>query len=157
MDKDLKNLLLHFDDANEWYASKHFDYYKEMERVKNIKKLIENKTGYKFEIDEYVQDASFFTELFILEKSQKEAKENGEGYALSYELAIRFSSFGNLVTIIMNPNDGETKYNTVSLINILKDNGYTYIVAENLNEPYDGKNKVLVGEYTWWGRFFDYL
>lgn len=80
MDKELKNHLLQFDDATESYAPQHFDYLNEMERVRNVKKLLEERTGYKFEIDKYVQDASYFTVLFNLDESQQLVIEHEESY-----------------------------------------------------------------------------
>lgn len=154
MDQGLKNLLSSFDDAQEWYAPKHFDYFKKMESVRNVTKLLEEHTGYKFEIDESVQDASFFTEIKILESSIQERKDKGLNYLGLYSLFIRFSSFGNLVTMSCR---SDFDLGQDDIIKILRNEGYIYIDPKDSDEPYDGKNKSLIDEYTWWDRYFSYM
>ncbi|ELK39504.1 MULTISPECIES: hypothetical protein [Brevibacillus] len=157
MNPQLKQLLLHFDDAAEWYAPKDFDYRKEMQQVKMVKARLEAETDNRFELDDCVQDASFFAEMYILEKSQHDAKASGGSYAMCYELAIRFSAFGRFVTIHGAFDETGKQPDLNRIIATLQENGYRYIPADELNTLYDGKNQAMIGEYTWWNRFFDYL
>lgn len=158
MEKELKELLLSFDDEEECESSQNFNYLNEMEKVYIIKNKIENIISNELIIDEWVQDASFFTELSILEKSQNKRKNNGESFVYLYELSIRFSSFGNMVTIFNNTeNNVLSKYPIKEIINMLQSNGYIYINSDSLDEPYDGINKYISNKDTWWTRYFDYI
>ncbi|WP_291574549.1 hypothetical protein [Clostridium sp. UBA4548] len=129
-----------------------------MERVKYLKGEIEKVIAHELDIDECVQDASFFTELTILEESQREQKNKGNSYAIINDLSIRFSSFGNMVTIYGNTKSNlDNIYPMKNIINILEQNGFIYINAESLDKIYDGVNKYISKKDTWWIRYFDYL
>lgn len=158
MEDELKKLLLSFDDLEECEAPKNFNYANEMKKIRSIKNQIENIIKKELIIDEYVQDASFFTELAILQKSQNKQKSNGESSVYLYDLSIRFSSFGSMVTIFNNTeNNIDNKYNIEKVIEILKDDGYIYINLESLDEAYDGINKYITKGDTWFTRYFDYI
>lgn len=158
MEDSLKKFLLSVDDVEECEAPKTFDVIKEMKKVKKIKSQIEKIIGCNLELDEWVQDASFFTELHIIEESQKERKGKMESYVGLYNLSVRFSSFGNMVTMFSN--NGVDIYNTYpinEIVALLEDNKYVFIRAESLDEPYDGMNKYITDKDTWWIRYFDYI
>jgi hypothetical protein len=158
MEKSLLDFLISIDDAENCEASKNFNYLKEMDNVKNIKNKLESLVKEHLEIDEFVQDASFFTELFILETSQKMRKDNGEGYVCLFDLSIRFSSFGNMVCIFSNNDfDIYSKYPIKEIIDLLKSEGYVYVDAKQLDELYTGINTHIGDKDTWWIRYFDYL
>lgn len=154
MGKELKELLLSFDDQEECDSSQNFNYLNEMKKVYIIKSKIENIISNELTIDECVQDASFFTELSTLKKSQND----GESFVYLYELSIRFSLFGNMVTIFSNTeNNALNKYPIKEIVDMLQSDGYIYINSELLDEPYDGINKYISKKDTWWTRYFDYI
>ncbi|RDY22486.1 hypothetical protein CHF27_013220 [Romboutsia maritimum] len=161
MEKELKALLLSFDDEEQCECPQNFNYLDEMKRVHSIKSQIENIIRNKLRIDDQVQDASFFTELAIYKKSKNKRDypcEDFKGTVWLCDLGIKFSSFGNMVTISsVTEGDMYSKYPIEKIIEILKNNGYIYIDSESLNESYDGINKYMDEESTWWVRYFDYI
>ncbi|MCD3351651.1 hypothetical protein G8V03_14565 [Clostridium botulinum D/C] len=81
MEDKLKKLLLSFDDKEECETPENFNYTNEMKKIYNIKKQLENIIKKELITDECVQDASFFTQLVILEEIQNERKNNGGSFA----------------------------------------------------------------------------
>jgi hypothetical protein len=63
VDKVLHRTPLNADHATACEAPPDFDWARVIERVRNIQPEVESITGREFEIDENVQDASFFTDL----------------------------------------------------------------------------------------------
>lgn len=159
MENRLKELLISFDDAIEWEAPDGFVYLDEISKVESIKPIIEELLNEKLEIDNRVQDASFFVDLFILEESQCIQRSNSSSYCGIYDIGIRFSSFRNMVTIFTNTEKPiASKYPINNLIALLISKGYVYISAELLHESYDGINlRMRKGNITWWMRYFDYV
>jgi hypothetical protein len=158
MDDKLKNLLLNIDNVENCESPSNFNYINAINKVKSIKSKLEKLLGQKLEVDDCVQDASFFTDLYVLEESQKNKRKTEGSYALLYDFTIRFSSFGNLVTIFSHTiSQLEEKFPLNEIIQTLQNNGYTYVNADALDEPYDGVNKYIGQNDTWWIRYFDYL
>ncbi len=160
MNSELRELLLSVDDPNEWEFPNGFNYYEAIGKVKNIKTLVESVLEHTLEIDECVQDASYFTELYILEENQRKSRNAGKGHIHYVDFAIRFSAFGSLVSIYSSHfnTDFLQKYPVDRILNILKDNGYVFVEASLLQEPYDGLHSKLHNSgVSWWNRYFDYL
>lgn len=44
-----------------------------------------------------------------------------------------------------------------NIVKVLKENGYYYVDCTELDEIYDGENKYLQKNNTWWVRYFDYI
>ena len=100
----------------------------------------------KLELDDTAQDASFFCDDGHWRELQPR-----HVYPV---ILVRFSAFGSLVTITTA--DEIEPALVRRLAAALEAAGYTYVVAEELDEPYDGKNP-HIGQQSWWVRFFDYL
>ncbi len=117
---------------------------------------LEGITGQTLEIDDNVQDASFFTDLFIRDK---EAVAEGSLRILrNTVLAIRFSSFGRLFTVWSACRDERqlAPNLTDQVIQFVASKGNTYVDGDSLEETYSGANPHLQG-VTWGIRFFNYL
>jgi hypothetical protein len=123
-----------------------------MKKVEELKPKLNSIAGKPFELDVNVQDASFFTELAILEPPI---------YGVNmyhYVLGVRFSSFGNFFTVWSNSikeKIDDTKIDEI--ISETEEAGFVYIDAETLEQKYTGRNKYLADIENWWARYFDYL
>jgi hypothetical protein len=160
LNPEIRELLLSVDDPNEWEFPKVFNYYEAIGKVKQVKPLIENVINQTLQIDESVQDASFFTELFILDESQRKFRDAGLSHMHYVDFAIRFSAFGSLVSIYCSRNNSDylDKYPIEKVLKILKESGYVFVESSHLQEPYDGLHKSLRNSgSSWWIRYFDYL
>lgn len=123
--------------------------------VRELKPVVEAITARTFEVDEHVQDASFFTEL----ASFVDARQSPSGGIVRHVvLAIRFSAFGRMFTIWHSrPEEFAVDSALVQrVISAVQNAGYTYADAAELQSPYDGPNRHLAG-VSWWERYFDYL
>jgi hypothetical protein len=130
-----------------------------MAAVKALKPQAERILGQPLKLDNQVQDASFFAELFVFEDGAVGA--NG-ATVMVFKIGIRFSTFGKMATIHTNSAASDlSKYPLARLAELIEKQGFQYIPVEALNEPYDGKLKrldqSLGAEATWWYRFFDYM
>lgn len=130
-----------------------FDYRASMKRVEELKPKLDTILGRSLELDKNVQDASFFTELSILEPPTAGLN------IYQCVLGIRFSSFGNLFTV-WSTSIAE-KVDEAKVAGVIAETeaaGFIYIDAETLEEKYTGKNQYLAGNIeNWRERFFDYL
>lgn len=159
MDPHIYQILLQHDSATDVEFPPGFDWQASMAAVKSLKPEAERILGEPLKLDDRVQDASFFTELFLLEKGV--AGVNGEA-PMVFKIGIRFSTFGKMATIHTNSPASVLSNSTVDrLAELLNRAGFQYIPVEALAERYDGKVKWLDqsvgGEATWWFRFFDYM
>jgi len=159
MDTHTRQLMLQNDTAAHVECPPGFDWQVSMAVVKALKPHAERILGQPLKLDDQVQDASFFAELFVLEDG---AINPYGSTALVFKIAIRFSAFGKMATIHTNSTASDVqKYPVAQLAKLLEQHGFEYIPAEFLNEPYDGKLKALghgLGmDCTWWCRFFDYM
>jgi len=130
-----------------------FNYRASMRRVEDLKPKLDTILGRSLQLDKNVQDASFFTELSILE-----SPKNGMNI-YHCVLGVRFSSFGNLFTVWSN--SIVEKINEARVAKVIAETeeaGFIYIDTETLEQRYTGKNQYLAGNIeNWRERFFDYL
>jgi hypothetical protein len=122
-------------------APEGFDILKAKREVLKLQSALESQLGFKPLLDGQIQDATFFEELNI------QPKINRNVYAV-----IRFSKFGRLVTILFPEKLSEEKFTLI--LNELAEHKYTYIPSLILESPYNGK---VIGIETWRHRFSDWL
>jgi len=129
-----------------------FNYRTSTKQVEDIKPKLDAIAGEPFELDLNVQDASFFTELHILEPAN---------YGVNmyyYVLGIRFSSFGNFFTVWSNSISEKIDISKIAeIISETEAAGFVFIDAETLEQKYTGKNRHLANLDNWRLRYFDYL
>jgi hypothetical protein len=155
MDNRIHQILLSHDSSTDWECPSDFNWESEWEDVRALHPEAEAILGVALRVDDGVQDASFFAELYLLEEG---AIRPSGVIAHLFKIAIRFSSFGRMVTIHSNSaRSSLTDYPIHQLIELLQKRGYTYIAPEDLQFPYDGGLPVNDSKFTWWYRFFDYL
>ena len=159
MKSSTKKLLLEVDCAKGWEDPETYrlDYDAIWSDIYELQTQLEAVVGEPFNIDEYVQDASFITDLYI----DPQPSEAHGGHMLVRNLAIRFSAFGRLYTIMASEKWlQESGVELDRIINEVESKGFQYVEADELEEPYDGKNEEMqrnATSYTWWLRYFDYL
>lgn len=156
MKKEIHDFLLSVDEKDNWEFPKNGRWDLPFEEVQSIKPEIESLVGKTLDIDKNVQDASFLTDLGLLDDRHYD-REKGVG-SLSYLFAIRFSNFGRMFTIWGSEwPTNKDQYNLDSVLRLLESKGFKYIPADELGELYDGVNKPFEPMLTWWIRYFDYL
>ena len=131
-----------------------FDWRGELEKVRELVPVLEEITGRRFEIDENVQDASFFTDLTI----DEELSGAQGGRLVLTVLGVRFSAFGKLFTT-WSAEEASTPLPpevTSKVIDAVHQRGYVYVEATALDADYTGANPHMRGT-SWWSRFFNYL
>src|ERR1700722_17124900 len=155
----IHDILLQNDSVTDVEYPPGFDWQTSMAAVEALKTQVERILGQSLQLDDQVQDASFFAELFVL----------GDGAVgptgvttMVFKIAIRFSTFGKMATIHTNSAASALdKYPVARIADLLVQHGFQYIPAEALGERYDGKLKGLdrsvASEATWWYRFFEYM
>ncbi len=125
-----------------------------LSEIKVIQKRIESELGLSLRRDGFVQDASFYDELFIY---RSDAFPGDGSITHLVQIGIRFSNFGKLYTIYASEMSNKKKFDTEGIERIINSFGWTYISAEEpLEATYDGKHDRLRGRISWWERFFDY-
>jgi hypothetical protein len=159
MDARIHDILLQNDSATDVEYPPGFDWQASMAAVKGLKPDAERILGQSLKLDDQVQDASFFAELFVFEDGA--VGPNGVT-TMVFKIAIRFSTFGKMATVHTNSAASDLgSYPVARLTGLLEKCGFQYIPAESLAERYDGKLKALDqwvgGKATWWYRFFDYM
>ena len=142
-------LLQASDDSTNFEAPPGFDWGGAILEVRGLQLKLELILQRKLELDDQVQDASFFADLSY---SQRVASDS-----IDLVFCFRFSSFGRLFTV----------YDTCSeelrfpepiihrVIEIVEQEGHHYVDSETLDKPYSGTNLYFVGK-SWWYRFFDH-
>lgn len=157
MDPETLRILMAADDADEAGAPAAFDWREEMSKVREMIPVLERITGRSFEVDESVQNASFFTDLGTYDDFRLPA---GGTLRLAV-LAVRFSSFGKLFTTWSVEQAEGKRASTLSqgvvrkAIEAVQKRCYVHVDAETLrNEPYSGVHPRFRG-HSWWIRFFD--
>lgn len=156
MKKETRELLLKYDEVDCYEFPKNnkgFDYDEFYSRVRRLGALLSEKFKKEFIIDTQTQDASFFCDIFIL----KELVKNPKPWM---HYSIRISNFGNLTTINFQ-SEYSLETNRV-IIQYIKEMGFTFIEASELESDYDGKFEKFKHLYpnetpTWYIRYFDYL
>ena len=149
MKPEIHKILRQFDEAGAYEFPANFDYPKLEARALSVNQQL-NQIGLKttFEGAVYNQDASFSIAIQLDDFIQKKNNELWVPY-------IRFSNFGNLTTLTwLELLPGDVIQN---IIDCLTRNGFTYIPADELGEPYDGVMEDKNTFYNWWIRYFDWL
>jgi hypothetical protein len=105
--------------------------------------------GRAFELDDRVQDATFFADLSV---QRPGPKPNW----IDTVFAVRFSYFGMLCTTWSHCETERLPDEVVEeLLAAVSRAGFKYVPAEPLAAPYTGRNPAFAGS-SWWIRFFDY-
>jgi hypothetical protein len=127
-----------------------------MNQIIELKLSFEDVFKFKLDIDKNVQDASFTADLGLLDDNYFD-RVKGTGVII-YHFSFRFSNFGNLYTLINPPSEKSKYYKEILHCQmILKNTGFIFIDANELDELYDGLNQPFEPGLTWWTRYFDYL
>jgi len=121
----------------------------EFDRVRAVQSALERIAGRRFDLDENVQDATFFTELAI----HVPGREAGW---IDTVFAIRFSAFGRLFTNWSHGPERLPEAVEAELIRTVEAAGFRFVPPAAANELYTGRYPGWHG-MTWWSRFFDYL
>lgn len=154
MDERIHELLLSNDNPTDWEYPQGFDWAEGWRSVRQFQTAAEALLGQRLSVDDQVQDASFFGELFVFEDGAVRPHVT----EMVFKLAIRFSSFGRMATIHTNSARSDLgRYPVDRLATLLDEHGFVYIPAEALTEPYDGVLPNVPADFTWWLRFFDYM
>ncbi|RAW02206.1 hypothetical protein [Pseudochryseolinea flava] len=153
MDKQIRDILLKFDEADRYERPSNFNYDQLKSRVINLVDRLENVFRLKFAIDDQVQDASFFCDVKIPFQLVTRPRSN-------VEYSIRISNFGGLVTLTFDEEYSEDVKGTIK--SVLAEMNFVFIYSDDLDEDYDGSfdkfNEILGGtKPSWWIRYFDYL
>jgi len=141
-----KELLLKHDKKGSFEFPKNFDYELLNKRFHNVLNELNVKLDQSFEIEEglLIQDASFHADIIL----QENKEETG-----IYRTVLRFSNFGNFVTLSDFKNISEDWKNII--FDILEKQSFIYIPLEYLYLEYDGCEAGKIN--SWWIRYFDYL
>src|SRR3954451_4308118 len=99
MDTRTHEILLRNDIATDVEYPPGFDWHASMVAVKALKPRAEDILGQPLKLDDQVQDASFFAELFVF--ADGVVDPNGVA-TMVFKIAIRFSTFGKMATIHTN-------------------------------------------------------
>jgi hypothetical protein len=154
MESAIRQVLVDNDFVGEWYESPCDIEFREVEA---IKPQIEAIVGRELDIDPNVQDATYVTDIGMLDDRYYDRK-TGTGAGV-FLFAFRFSCFGRMFTAHGTKRRELSKeWNLDRVVSLLKDRDFVYVPEEALQVPYDGPNKWSVGgPKTWWIRFFDYV
>ncbi|WP_295817129.1 hypothetical protein [uncultured Deinococcus sp.] len=143
----LHELLLSLDDPKAWEAPLDFDRDAGLRRVKVLSDSVRETLKLHFTLDEQVQDASFFADLWTERPGQR-------------AVGLRFSSFGMMVLGFTDNVRALTSQSfPPELLTLLREHNYIALHPEQVDHPYDGINSHLRGwaDTTWFQRYFDYL
>ncbi|WP_431167709.1 hypothetical protein [Tenacibaculum halocynthiae] len=156
MRPEIHNILISADEKDNWEYPKKFRWDKRIKLIQEFKNDFESVFKIELDIDKNVQDASFTTDLGLLDEKLYDRK-TGTG-ALRYIFSFRFSNFGNLFTILNMPEKNDEYYTEIlTCRKIIEDSQFVFIDLSELDEIYDGVNEPYENGLTWWTRFFDYL
>lgn len=159
MDKTTRQILNSADRLGEWeFPSDDKDHLWPI--VDSLVCKIESMTGYELDVDRNVQDASFMTDVGLLDKRYYN-RATGTG-VIYYIFSFRFSNFGRLFTL--HGSEWEERFEELALgrcIDLIREHGFVYVAADALDAHYDGingvDNPICGSPLTWWIRFFDYI
>ncbi len=156
MRQELRDLLLSFDEKDNWEFPADFEWEKLSQLLKEFIKYCESILDLKVKLDDEIQDASFFARIeFPVDKNYNREKDSKSTLNHIY---FKFSNFGKLFTLGHNP-DAENQYykEILKCKEYLKEKGFIYIENIELDAPYDGVNEPYEEGLTWRIRYFDYL
>lgn len=127
-----------------------------MHKIQQVKLEVEQLIGEELLADGSVQDASFMEQLGIY--CHFETAEIPNGFQAPI-LAIVFSNFANLTTIVGYDSQLLEQYPLEGIKDILTSHGFVYIPVDVLQKPYDGRHKIGESDFTftWVHRFFSYV
>ena len=122
----------------------------EMKRVKELVWSLEMSLGVMLKVDDNVQDASYFAEIYHRYLDREKSNWNTS-------ICFMFSNFGGLFTYWSNslfcrPDDKYLK----EAIKYIESQGFVFVSGDVLEQTYDGLAEGLHG-YTWYARYFSYL
>ena len=127
-----------------------FNWETEMKRVKGLVWKLETILGVILKVDDQVQDASYFAEIYhrFLDREQNQWNTS---------ICFLFSSFGNLFTHWGNSDFCRPTENYIEeAIKYIESQGFVFVIGDVLEQEYDGLAEGLHG-YTWHARYFSYL
>jgi hypothetical protein len=131
-------ILAAADHPTEWEAPPDFDWEMEMAGVRALKPELERLLGIELAMDQFVQDASFLTELSTPTWN------------------IRFSRFGRLFTLWRQKGAASASLlDCERVIAHLQAQHRVYVDVRHLLQPYKGAQE-QGARLNWWDRFFDY-
>ncbi|HJT78239.1 MAG TPA: hypothetical protein VJ739_13630 [Gemmataceae bacterium] len=150
MEPAIRELLDATDDSEHAEHPPGFDWSALRGRVTALQPELERVARRPFVLDDKVQDASFFADLFI-------RRPGPQTNWIDTVFAVRFSNFGRLFTTWSHCETEQLpKAVAAELIAAVERAGFRYVPPSVLDEPYSGRHPALRGS-TWWIRFFDYL
>lgn len=159
MDRAVHEILNAADHLNEWEfpSDDNVDLWPVID---TLVPELEAVTGLALDVDRNVQDASFMTDIGLL-NDRYYNRITGTG-AIYYVFAFRFSNFGRLFTL--HGGEWQPRFDELNLgrcVELIRSRGFVYIAADDLDSAYDGSNGIdnpISGSpLTWWIRFFDYI
>jgi hypothetical protein len=150
--KELHDILLKFD-LPEFECPPDFDGTAAMSLVRRIQPELEAVLSLPLELNSNVQDASYFTELEVVEPAP--GLPQGRTKRLTTRLSIRFSCFGRMATVC-DWGQGIEAVRLSALGDLLSAHGFVYVPEAALQEKYDGRAWPGQGPPTWFRRYFDY-
>ncbi len=141
---DYSRLFRQHDHPTHTEAPPGFDYKETSKRFQKflndlstkLKMTLPSETGY------LIQDASFHSEVTLPLPNKRHA-------------FIRFSNFGNMVTV-GNVNFLSERM-TVAVLELFEIHGYIYVPESELAAEYTGSNPGVSGIRNWWIRYFDWI
>lgn len=157
MRKATHEILLAADRLNEWeFPSDDTD--DPWPEIESLAAALKSVVGCALDVDRNVQDASFLTDVGLLDDRRYDRK-TGTG-VISYIFSFRFSNFGSLFTL--HGTEWEQRFEEFRLgdsLDLIRSRGFVYVPADELVAAYDGVNSNPIdgAPLTWWIRFFDYI
>lgn len=141
---DYLELLRRHDHPTHWEYPPGFDYRTATERFARFVEELSARLGValRAETGSHIQDASFHSQVFVPLPRDRHA-------------LIRFSNFGDMATI--SDDEPVPEPTMAAVVELLGKQGYVYVPAEVLAEPYTGSNPGVTGIRTWWIRYFDWV
>lgn len=159
MDHAVHQILTAADRLNEWEFPS-VDNVDLWPIIDSLVHELEAVTRHTLDVDRNVQDASFMTDVGLLDDRHYDRK-TGTG-AICYVFSFRFSNFGRLFTL----HGGEweqrfEEFNLGKCFELIRARGFVYVAADDLDTAYDGingpNNPIDGTPLTWWIRFFEYI
>lgn len=149
MDSETLSKLQAADDARHAEYPPGVDRQRSIERLHAAWPLLDEIVGRRLSLDDQVQDASYFAELFFAEP-----REDHGVRRMQVIVSVAFSSFGSLVTICHE--DPLSPEMIRRMEAVLAEHGFVGVDSAQLRLPYTGPHPGFAGK-TWFDRFFNYL
>jgi len=161
MDQAVRDILIAADRLGEWECPEDcFNRRPLWADVDAVIPQLESLVGFALDVDRDVQDASFLTDVGLLDDRYYD-RAAGVG-SLYYVFSFRFSNFSRMFTL--HGAEWESRYDELQIgkcIDLLRRSGFTYVPADALHSPYDGingpNNPICGSELTLLFRYFDYI